>query len=301
MLNIKPIIDALNVHASQYSSGGADYSVTTLLNPPRVVHLQKRHGNEKTINYAALMPSFIGTGVHEYVESCLRKSKGYDLERRLFMDVAERKVSGAFDIYADNQIWDIKTCKTWKLVFDPEAIEWTEQQNCYAHMLRAEGCEVKQLNIIAIYLDWLYGKNERDRSYPPSPVCEYQLNLWSDRMVHAFMVDKVETMKEFEETPDNELPVCSQEERFEDPTKFACYKSEDFKRATKLFDNVEEAKRYMTNTKGFGSSSYIEVRPAIRKRCERYCEISSFCNVYREYKERQDRGSLNWVLPYDQI
>lgn len=299
MLHIKPMIDALNVHADHYVPLG-DYSVTTILNPPRYVHLQRRYGKDKNLNYPAMLPSFIGTGVHAYVEDCLRKAGGYALERRLFYNVLGRTISGQFDIFDGAAIWDIKTAKTWKLIFDPEATEWTQQQNIYAHMLRAEGTPVDQLNIIAIYLDWIYDKNVRDQSYPDAPIQQYVLDLWEPEYTQRFLEERVGLMIKYEDTPDDDLPMC--DEVFEDPTVFACYKNVAAKRSSKNCQSLEEAVAYMKQTKGFGSGSYVEVRPQIRKRCERYCEVNHYCNKYKKYMQaKASETGLNWTVPYDQV
>ena len=71
MDNIRPLADAIQVHRGQYSSGGADYSVTTLLDPPRIVHLNKRHLSKVPLFVEDLLHSYNGTGAHDYWEKML--------------------------------------------------------------------------------------------------------------------------------------------------------------------------------------------------------------------------------------
>ena len=300
MIHIKPVLDMLKVHSTHYKSVG-DYSVTTLLNPPRYVHLYKRYVDKADLNYDVMMPSFIGTGVHAYVEQCLSKTGKYTTEQRMIADIADRRISGTFDIYGDGEIWDIKTCKTWKVIFDPEFEEWTQQQNIYAFLLHLKGIEVKRLNIIALFLDWIELKSVKDPNYPQSPVVQYQLPLWSWKKTEEFLVGRVELMKKYEETPDNELPACTSKEMWEDPTHFACFKTPKAKRAARVFDTIDEAIGYMKSTGGYTKDSFIEIRHGRRKRCDRYCEVNIFCNHYQAYKKSMDDSNLIEIIPYEQI
>lgn len=300
---IDPIKDMLDVHAEHYKSVG-DYSVTTLLNPPRYVHLLKRHCHEKQLNYDNMFPSFLGTAIHAYVEHCLNASvRSYRLEDRIVYTMRDRVISGAFDILtADNEIYDIKSCKTWKKVFDPEYKEWHEQQNMYAYLLYlTEGIQVRSLNIAAIYMDWVASKAARDRSYPQAQKEYITLEMWPLEQTEALMHERIDLMKAHENTPDDDLPECTIEERFEDPLQFACMKTETAARATRVCDTLAEAIQVMRTTKGFGAGSYIEVRHAVRKRCERYCEINGYCNVYKRYMAAKTNKTLAEIIPYEQI
>lgn len=302
MLHIKPVLDMLKVHAHRYKSYG-DYSVTTLLNPPRYVHLNKRHSADKTLNYKSMFASFIGTGVHAYVEKCLQESpESYELERTVMDKVEDRIITGTFDILSeDKQIYDIKTCKVWKLAFDPGMVEWHEQQNIYAYLLHRRGVEVKGLNIIAIYLDWIEAQTERDSSYPQEPAVLYKLDLWPFEKTEAFIRERIQLMKKYESASDSELPECTPEERFEKPMKFACMKSADAKRAARVYETFDAAAEYMRATKGFGPASHIEVRYQKRTRCERYCEVNEYCDVHQRYIAAKKNNTLTEIIPYEQI
>ena len=67
MDEIIPFYDAMQVHRGEYSSGGADYSVTTLLDPARVVHLKKRHEKNVNLFIQDLYHSWSGTAAHNYL------------------------------------------------------------------------------------------------------------------------------------------------------------------------------------------------------------------------------------------
>jgi hypothetical protein len=249
-----------------------------------------------------MFSSFIGTAVHKYAEQCLKRySDKYDLERRLTTTIEDRIISGTFDILLDKIIFDIKTCKTWKLVYDPEMVDWHEQQNIYAYLLYLDGIEVEHIYIQAIYLDWIASKALRDRNYPQQPDPVYELELWPFDETEDFLRGRVGLMKRYEEVPDELLPECTMKERWEDPLRFACYKSNTAKQAYRVKNTLEEAIEIMKTTKGFGAGSYIEVRHAERKRCEKYCEVSHLCNVHRQYKSAIENNTLTEIIPYEQV
>ncbi|MFA9409337.1 MAG: hypothetical protein ACERKJ_10980 [Candidatus Dadabacteria bacterium] len=106
------IKDIFTTYAGHYKKEG-DYSATELINPPRVTILNNKYPEcSKRISMMGNAASLVGTGVHKYIEGLLTPySDKYKLEHRLFVDVLNRKLSGAFDILKDNKdIFDIKTC-----------------------------------------------------------------------------------------------------------------------------------------------------------------------------------------------
>lgn len=302
MIHSQIMKDILDVHSEHYSLQ-SDYSVTMLLDPPRIVHLNKRHPI-RPVDYDTNYPSLIGTAVHKYIEECLKKSESskYRLEQRLFHTVYDRIISGAFDILDENNdITDIKTCKTWKIIFDPKLEEWTKQQNIYALLLHKNGIEVNNLYIQAIYLDWIESMALRDSNYPQQPDPVYKLTKWPYNVTDEYLHDRVNLMRQYEETPDDELPACSSKDMWEDPTKFACFKTPKAARAARVLDTLEDAITYIKTKGGYTKDSFIEIRHGRRKRCDKYCDVRQFCNHYQAYKKRMEDSNLLEIIPYEQI
>lgn len=308
MDHIQPLMAALTIHANHYSSVG-DYSATTLINPPRIVQLSKRYGHLVGVSPARDMASFIGTGVHNYFEETLRQyaalNKEYELEQQVVMNIMERLVSGRFDIlHRREDMYDIKTAKVWKLIYDPELIEWTQQQNIYAYLLASRGIHVKTLNIVAVYLDWQRGNALRDRSYPKDRVELYRLPLWSPERADAFIRERLALHIENETVGDYDLPACTPEERWErfssdrnfggGHLRYAVIKSRDAKRAIKngVCESLDEL-RYKTNEAGWPLDWVVEVRHAERTRCMEWCDVSPWCNHHRQYLLDRDSDNLN--------
>ena len=300
MDKIAPLRDVILMHAKQYSNDGADYSATTLQNPPRVVHLNKRHGHKMDIFVKQHLASFIGTALHNYAEFLLNKipNTPYICEERLHMKVANRDISGAYDLVhkKDMTMGDWKTTSVWKAMFG-DYKDWTAQQNIYRLLYYKEhGESLRILKIIAVFKDW--SKNEKFRSgpnYPAEPAMEYRMPVWSLKKTKDYMEIQVENLKAYEDTPDDDLPECTFDEMWCRPDQVAV-KSTRIKKAVRVLSSMQAAKNFTKNYLGsptckdtMGTLSY-EVRPAKRTRCEEWCSINKYCNQYQQHlKEKADK------------
>ena len=293
MQNIKPLMDALGVWSKKYRSYG-DYSVTTLIDSPRVVQLTKRYKELIKKKPEQMISAFVGSCVHSGFEDGLRLQSlidnKYDVERTVFDKIEDRLISGQFDILMDQKhLYDIKTCKVWKKVFDPGMEDWHKQQNIYAYLLHRRGMDVKSLNIIALYLDWKSMDAARKPEMPQEPVEEYELNFWPYDKTEQFLFERINMMKDTEKTPDESLPLCTSEEMWErnSDTVYAVM-VEGAARSSKNVSTFEEAKICGGELMVKGKKVYIEVRKPTRTRCESWCDVNTWCNQYYEYMNRKD-------------
>jgi hypothetical protein len=314
----KILIDAINASREQYRSLG-DYSTTQLIDPPRKVALGKRYANKVSPPIEAQVAAFIGTAIHAHFEKMLQKVNAkhpqYLLEKGVTVPIevmeqgvhwSYRLLSGTFDIlHLDKDLYDIKTCKVWKTIFDPDMVSWHQQQNIYAWLLSERGINVESINIIAVYMDWTAANAIRDRSYPQSPIFMYPLRLWSKEEQTNYIRERLDLHVAQEETPDEELPTCSREERWERfpdgaSVQYALMKNPTSKRAMKCESTMEAIIKAANSMKVTGES-FIEVRYAKRKRCETYCSVNEFCNHYRGYIEAKKNNTLNDIIPISDV
>lgn len=293
----------------RYSSSG-DYSVTEIIDPPRLVRLRKRYGSEVIQPLSAVIPSMIGTAVHEYFEKYLKKwifktgYGGYTFEEQVETEVCGRKLSGRYDIRDNRDLIDIKTCKVWKKVFDPDLKEWTQQQNCYAYLIReSRNINIQRLLITAIYKDWQEGQSLRNKDYPNDQVEEYELTKWQHEQTKKFIEDRMMLHIAAEDLPDDKLPACTREERWErfqggHQIEYAIMKNSKSNRAMKLIKtNIEDAFTEAQSMKGITKDSFIEVRYAQRTRCEKWCSVKDYCNDYKSYAAAKQNNTLNDYIP----
>ena len=300
MKHIKILTDALTQWSKLYRSFG-DYSVTTLLKPPRMVQLERRHKQDVVREPEQQVSAFIGTGVHSLFEECLRLQSildpRYEVERTVYDKIEDRLITGKFDILWDGKhLYDVKTCKVWKKVFDPNMIEWHQQLNIYAYLLKTRGCDISSINIIAVYMDWQRQRSFRDDSgYPPEPIVEYELKLWPHEVTDAFVRERINLMKNTEDIEDNALPPCTNDEMWsrDSDTSYAVMAAPASPRALKVCASIQEAREYASQSKSVKPGiSFIEIRRPERKRCESWCDGKNFCNQYAEYASRKQGGEL---------
>jgi len=296
MDGIKPLSDAIQIHRTNYSSGGADYSVTTLLNPPRIVHLEKRHLQKVTRYVKEQLGSFIGTAIHEYLERCLNKvpDSPYTCEERLAITIDDRVVSGAYDIVAinsnlDEDMYDLKTTSTWKAIFGDKD-DWTAQQNMYRYLYwYHKKRKLRTIRVIGMFMDWSAREMQRyGGKYPREKSVEYSLPRWGVDKTYKYMQERVAIMKAEEDTPDDELPLCTYEDMWSKPDKFAVH-AINRKNALRVCDTEDDANEWMSEyltkdtCKHKIAQLYIECRPAVRTRCEHWCPCNTHCNQYNDY------------------
>lgn len=291
MDKIIPIVDAMQAHIEQYDSGDADYSVTEILDPPRIVHLNKRHYHKVPFEIDRNLASYMGTAIHDYTEKMLRKKHPelYVLEERLSKTVLGRKISGAYDIlYLPNEnMYDIKTSKPQNLIFNDRK-KWTEQQNIYRLLLKEnKGIKVKKLNII--FWSWIWEKYKmmQNKAYPRARIIEIKLPVWSYKRTAEFLKERVQLMIDHENIRDAQLPYCTEYDYWGDPDKFAVHRH-DRKNALRLLPTQDAAFAWMQNYCDEAelpiSKFFIQCRPAERKRCDQgWCRIRKWCNQYTEY------------------
>lgn len=307
------VVDAVSESTKHYRSLG-DYSATQLIDAPRPVALRKRYGHLTTPTLKQQIASFIGTAIHKHFERNLRlvnaKHPDYMLERSVTVPVFlpedisyedYRLVSGTFDIlHKEQDIYDVKTVNVWKTVFDPQLTEWHRQQNIYAWLLRQRGIEIKSINIIAIYKDWLRQNALRDPQYPQEQVMQYNLRLWSEEEQYHYIVDRLQTHVRCENLKDDDLPDCTKEDMWErDKTVYAIMKNKESKRAMKLCDTLEDAAKAVHSLK-VTADSFVECRPAKRVRCEDWCEVSQYCKQWNRHCNNLQQADY-WIIPVSQL
>lgn len=293
MDKIRPLADAIAVHRNQYSSGGADYSVTTLLDPPRVVFLNKRHLHKVKLYVQDLLYSYTGTAQHEYWEKMLMliPNTPYECEKRLSITVNNRIISGAFDcVYATRDMYDLKTTSCWKVMFGSKD-DWTAQQNIYRWLYHHHnGVDLNSCRIIGVFRDWSIGeKFRKGRKYPTYPAMEYRLPVWEYKDTLQFMEDRTNLMIKHENTEDIDLPECSYEDMWSEPDSVAVMSTRLKSKAVRVLSSQKAAENFIDKylagptCKDSVKTLYLQQRPAQRKRCENWCPVNRYCTQWQEY------------------
>lgn len=269
-----------------YSKGKADYSVTELLSPPRVRRLRERYHTQMEQDVSQMLWQLMGSALHVVAER--GQADGHVTEERLFSVINGVTVSGAIDIQREEEdgitISDYKFTSSWAVMNDKP--EWEQQQNIYAWLVRREKKQnVKAVKIVALIRDWNRREAERREDYPQAPIQVIDLPLWTQEQAESFIVERINLHRQGKVAVafDEELPLCTDEDRWVRETKYAVMK-EGRKRAVKLFDNEVDAKQFAEQEKG-----YVEIRKGEAIRCTGdYCGVSQWCSQYQATKGEEE-------------
>ena len=258
-----------------------DISVTRLIGAPRKHQLENRHDAEVIQDATDFLWSLLGQSVHQIFERA--DPNGYLAETRLMAKVGGWVVSGKPDLLtAEGIIQDWKITSVYSFLLGDKP-EWEAQLNCYAWLFDQNrdqySVDIKGLQIVGILRDWMKSK-AGEGDYPPVPFLLKDIPLWSKETQQRYVEKRVAIHQLAVDAPDDELPECTDEERWARPTTWAVKKKGN-KKATRVLENEAVAIAWIAGGEGF----VIEKRPGRNIRCEEYCVAMPFCNQFKALSE----------------
>lgn len=286
--NIYEVPDALVKAVSlEKHNGENEISATTLLKGVKEHLLTDRHWEEITVDVSENLWALFGTAIHALLE---KESPDTFTEEKFWSKVGDWNITGRVDCYdmAQEIIFDYKVTSAWKIVFK-NFTDWERQGKIYAWLLKQKGLNVKECRFVAMLRDWSETESLRNADYPKGQIYVHKFEITEDDLseIEKFIRDKVEQLSAYKDTPDNEIPCCSEEERWADKTKYAVMK-EGRKTAVKVFENKEDADKMVEE---LGAKHYVEERKGKDKKCTRYCSACQFCNYYKEHYGAEPTGN----------
>lgn len=253
------------------------FSATTLNKGAKEIVLTDRHYDELETDAAENVWAIFGTAVHALLES--QKDDNFH-EERFKVPVGNSFVTGQVDSYdmEHGVINDWKTASVWKVI-KADFADWRAQGLTYAWLLSKSGLEVKKCRFVALLKDHSKTKAKTDADYPKTPVFTYEFNVTAADLAETEkrIIDKVQAIEAAYKLDDDIIEPCSDAERWADPEIFAVMKN-GRKSAVKLCKTQAEADALAGE---LGNAHYVEVRPAVSKKCADYCPCKDFCNFYR--------------------
>ncbi len=270
-----------------YSKGRADYSVTEIISPPRIQRLRRQHHENMEQDVSDMLWQLLGSALHVVAER--GAADNHITEERIIADIGDVKLSGAIDIQRVTDegiiITDYKFTSAWALRQDKP--EWEAQQNIYAWLVeKVKGQKVIGVQICALIRDWSRREASVKADYPQAPIQVLELPLWPLEKTEAYIKERIEAhrMSKVQADWGDELPPCSDDDRWVRETKFAV-KREGRKTAIRVFDTQHEADELAEKEKG-----YVEVRKGEAIRCTgNFCGVAQWCSQYQQsLKEAND-------------
>ena len=267
------------VSVERHNKAGC-YSATTLNKGTKEIILQERHWDEFIVDAADSVWATFGTAVHAIME---KYEDGNFHEEKFDIAVSKSRVTGVVDSYDMERgiINDWKTASVYKIMKGDFA-DWYKQGMTYAWLLKQNGLDVRRCRFIALLKDHSMTKAETDNTYPQSPVFTYEFEITPEELEQtgARITAKVKDIEAAELMSDDDIEPCTPEERWADPEKYAVMKN-GRKSAVRVFDTLIDAE----NCAGeLGNSHYVETRPAVSRKCGKYCLCKDFCSFYRGNK-----------------
>jgi hypothetical protein len=263
-----------------YQRGTAEFTTTELIKPERVLALERKHRDDITLDVTELTWRLSGQAKHVIFQRIAEQDPDrYVAEERYEMAVAGTVISGQLDLY-DRQtetLYDYKETKVWKQILG-DADEWTKQANINAFLCYHIGNHiVKHLENIVLFKDHSIRQAMIDPNYPQHDMKSWKLDLWDHNKTLQYIQDRV---AKHQAANNGTLPLCSPEERWQRPGKWAVMK-QGRKSAVKLFETVVEALAFIDEASDY-KALFLEERKAEDTRCLLYCDVAPFCDHGRE-------------------
>jgi len=280
-----PLVAAITY--SDYDGESYDITASGLVTPPRIRQLMKRHSKEITEDVSDRIWALIGSVGHAILERA--PADNVFREERLVAEMQGWSIGGKVDLLRmegeQYGIDDYKLTSIWAT--KDEKPEWTFQLNVYAWLARQHGFNITQLRIVNILRDWSKPRAAREKDYPQVGVVIREVPLWPADICERNLAAALTLHQQAQAIKsDDDLPLCSEQERWTKPPVFAV-KKKGRQRAIKLFTDATEAAASMVGAKDL----YIEERPGVDVRCVSYCPCKPFCSFGRSLTPDADEAA----------
>ena len=283
-------------------------SVTTLIKPIRQVILASRvPAEDYLVDLSSMVASRIGTAIHDSIErswaanhvsamgalgiprkvidsvrvnpskETLENTEGVIpvyLEQRLKRQVGKYTISGKFDVVLDGKVQDFKSTQVFGYMRQLNASKYSQQGSIY-RWLDSELITQDVMDVHYIFTDWKPAMLASDPKYPRSRVLTQTIELMSLQETDRYVTRKLSQIEAYWEAPEEDLPLCSDEDLWRSEPVFKYYKNpEKTARSTKNFDTKQEAMlRYIED----GSKGIVKEVPGQVTACK-YCAAFSVCS-----------------------
>jgi hypothetical protein len=124
--------------------------------------------------------------------------------------------------------------------------------------------------------DWKLREAKIKPEYPQCAIQPVELQIWKPEETLAYIRSRVAAHEAAKAAAnDDDIPHCSERERWQREDSFAVLKSKDAKRAVSggIYSDYESAKAHAAKIGGV-----VEERRGEPTRCLHYCKVRQWCN-----------------------
>ena len=272
------------VETERHNKTEKELSATTLLKGIKEIILTWRHWDELTDDAADRIWAVFGTAVHALLETeGEHEFTECDLTAAMPQGMT---ITGKIDNYnmETGTITDYKTASVWKIMLGDFG-DWRMQGLIYAWMLAKNGFKINRCRFVAILKDQSKSKAKFDAKHPQRPVHIYEFPIGNAELNEAetYINERITEYLKNLDKPDDEIPPCSDKERWASETGYAV-KKQGAKRAVRVLPTRAEADKMAAD---LGAGHYVETRPGESRKCGDYCACCDFCNFYNSFVKNQ--------------
>lgn len=162
------------------------------------------------------------------------------MEQRAQKQVGPWMVSGQFDFVFQGRLEDIKTTSTYTYINKTNDEKYKLQGSIY-RWLNPTIITVDHMAIQYLFTDYSNAMASTP-NYPPKKQMEYKIPLLSLGETETYVKNRVELLVNLMDAPEEQMPMCSDEDLWRKEPVFKYYKNPDATgRSTKNFDTFMEA------------------------------------------------------------
>ena len=125
--------------------------------------------------------------------------------------------------------------------------------------------------------DWSQAEASRKADYPQNTIAAKEFQTTDLTEIDTYLNTKIEELIKYESMQDNELPLCSEEDRWKSADKYAVMKN-GRKSALRVLDTEEEALDYQKQNGG----DRIDKRQGEDRKCKDYCLCKTKCDYWKQ-------------------
>lgn len=290
----KTVVKAAMAFQQDYtgSRGATDVSVTQLIRHPMYSILKERYTKRISIDVSDLLYSLHGSALHLILEKAEPdEDDDWIKEVRYFAEISGCKVSGQVDLIENHKVLsDYKETSVYKVQDVQE--EWIQQLNVNKYLAENtdKSIKIEKLQIVAFLRDWSKARLFREPNYPKSKIFVIDIPVWPEAQTKKYIEQRVKLHMKYRNAVEGlggtrlkraleELEVCTPDERYHKPDKWAVTKPGAV-RATRVLESEAEAEEFKKNHK---DSKILEIvfRRGEDSKCEYYCDGNKFCPHYK--------------------
>lgn len=194
------------------------------------------------------------------------------MEKRVIKEIAGFKVGGKYDLVLAGDLHDHKKTGTYTYTHQKNAKKYIQQGSIY-RWLNPDIILSDTLTINYFFTDWKQWKTTEPK-YPLYRIMSQHFEMMSYDETEKFIVDILTNFTKYKDRDQKDLPLCTKEELWQDPTEYKYFKNPTASRATKNFGTDLAGANLLLATNRCG---IVKPIPGVARACN-YCSALPFCD-----------------------